>query len=578
MRRTSPSLITTMPPPRSGPRPGVAGAVPLGVLLFAIGTGRAHGGETDAIYQLAATVPGDRLGAAVASVGDLDGDGVGDLAVGAPGTGTTGLPAHGRVLCVSLATGVVIMETDGDSALDRFGTSIAAAGDANGDGTPDLLVGSPAGDPSAGSVNVVSGKDGVVLQVFVGGANGDRFGHAVAAAGDVDADGVQDWIVGAPDADVPVKSAGMARVISGASGATLFDLVGSAFLDRLGTAVAGAGDVDGDGRDDLWIGAPLADAGAMNGGEAILVSGASGAALWSAAGFGVADQVGYWLAGVGDADGDGLPDVAVGAPGDDSGGADAGRVSVLSGWNGAVVATIVGDHPGVGLGPVSGMGDVDGDSCADVAVSAPSSSTVSMEGGAVWICSGKSGAELARFSGTAPNGWLGVAIAGVGDANGDGVPDLVAGAPVHDDHPELFASAWVVSGRALSLTSDGHTLSLTAGGSRVLALDLGASGANAPFALLGSTGGMNPGVSLAGVIVPLNPADLYFAHTLSNPNAPPLAGSFGALNASGRADAVFSLPPGLSSAFVGITVHHAFIALGLRGPVASSAVSITLIP
>jgi len=534
--------------------------------------------ETDAIYRLVGSIPGDRFGASVARAGDLDADGVDDLLVGSPRSSTGGLQTNGGVKVYSLASGVERFEIGGDSAFDQFGAAVAAAGDVNGDGIPDLLAASPGGDPSAGSVSVLSGVDGGVIQLMVGDSAGDAFGRSIAAAGDVDADGFPDWIVGAPDADIPAKSAGLARVFSGATGTVLFDLRGTAFIDRLGTAVAGAGDVDGDGHGDVMVGAPLADGGAFNGGEATVVSGASGVSLWSVWGTGPADQLGFWVAGVGDANGDGLSDVAVGAPGDDVGGVDAGSVSLLSGLSGVSIWTVAGDQVGAGLGPVSSVGDLDDDGLADVAMGAPHDSAGSVDGGAIWVRSGSTGAEIVRFAGPSPYGWLGVGLCGVGDVNGDGVADVAAGAPVHDDHVDLTSSAWVISGRALALSCDDHTLSLTTGGTRALSIDVGDAGANAPFALLGSMGGMAPGFPVAGVLLPLNPNDRYFMYTIANPNSPPLAGAYGVLDASGRAEASFALPAGLPASFVGVTVHHAFVAIGMGGPVGSQAVPITLIP
>ena len=143
----------------------------------------------------------------------------------------------------------------GDSAGDRFGNSVSSAGDVNGDGFDDLIVGAQNDDNNgtdSGSARVFSGADGSVLYNFDGDSAGDLFGGSVSGAGDVNGDGFDDLIVGAQNDDNNGANGGSARVLSGADGSVLYSFDGE-IGDGFGQSVSGAGDVDGDGFDDLIV-------------------------------------------------------------------------------------------------------------------------------------------------------------------------------------------------------------------------------------------------------------------------------------------------------------------------------------
>ena len=177
--------------------------------------------------------PGDQFGWIARSLGDVDGDGVEDFVTSAPTWAGTGKDA-GRVYVYSTKTGKLLWKVDG-AAAEELGTGVELAGDTNKDGVPDVV----AGAPGAGKSYVYSGKDGHVLQTLTAENKSDTFGRHVTFAGDVDHDGYDDVLVGAPTNAAGGKDAGRAYLYSGKDGKKLATWTGEREGDAFGSTLAG---------------------------------------------------------------------------------------------------------------------------------------------------------------------------------------------------------------------------------------------------------------------------------------------------------------------------------------------------
>ena len=312
----------------------------------------AAGQELHRVLQGAASSP--------AGVGDLDGDGIGDLAAGNPGSD--------MVLVWSGLTGELLVRLPSHAPTlgpcsGGFGSAVAGAGDVDIDGFPDLVVGhSCALNPASvwtGSATIFSGRRGLILKEIFGTGWGEGVGSDVSGLGDVDGDGSDDVIV---------VSRGKAKVHAGPRLNVLYA------YDDLGTSpslsVDRIGDVDSDGTPDILVGAPEAgEPGLFHApkGEAYVFSGADGGLIHllqkksaTVSWFGTVVASGF------DADGDGVNDVAVSGP---SSFASRGVVAVYSGAGGGLLFEMVGDEPSTFLGThVAGASDVDGDGLGDILI------------------------------------------------------------------------------------------------------------------------------------------------------------------------------------------------------------------
>ena len=285
------------------------------------------------LYSTSGTNNGDNFGFALDVVPDVDGDGLADLLVGA-WIADTATANSGQAYLLKGSDGSLLHTFDGEQAFDYFGKAVAGLDDVNGDGFGDVLIGAPgnsANGSGAGAAYVYSGANGALLNTYRGQAAGDAFGTSLAAAGDLNGDSAGDYLVGAPGSDTAAPNAGMAQVLSGSRGGVLFNFYGLAAGDNFGSAVAAGADYTNDGTPDLLIGAPAADPNGASSGQLFIVSGSDGSAINTLDGSSAGARLGASLADAGDANGDGLAEILVGAWGEDAGpGAFAGVLHVLT--------------------------------------------------------------------------------------------------------------------------------------------------------------------------------------------------------------------------------------------------------
>ncbi len=411
--------------------------------------GSPAGLEVTAAWSVLGAQDNAQFGSAVAGVGDLDGDGHADVAVGAPAFNGVFF-ASGRVfLFRGAADGPAAMAdwtADGDTVFSSFGAAIAPIGDAGGDGHADFAVGAPTAG-TTGKVHVFVGAAGEPLAgpVLGGPSGSEQFGATVATAGDVNGDGYADLLVGDPlYADGELDEGGAFLFLGSANGLSTgmaWQVESDEPNASFGAAVGTAGDVDGDGRSDVIIGAPRADNGQADEGRAFSYLGSTTppgrVPGWEATGFSFGELFAGALDSAGDVNADGFSDVIVGAPFYAGGQSAEGRALVYLGSSEGLGAgahwTFEPNLPVALAGrSVAGVGDVNGDGYADVAVGAPNVSGTLPASGRVYLFLGPLVSGQApdwHADGSISNGGFGLAISGAGDVNGDGLADLLIGAP-----------------------------------------------------------------------------------------------------------------------------------------------------
>jgi len=261
------------------------------------------------LYSVTAAAAGNNvntLGETIGSLGDVDADGRGDFFVYVSESGA------GRIHIYSGATGAFLRQHVGVTT--NFGRAAASIADQNGDGVRDIAIGDPSyiqySPAVRGQVLVVSGLNGTLLRTHFGDSTSYSFPLTLADPGDVDRDGVGDLALAIGRSNLGNE----VRLLSGANGAPLRLYPSREIDDGFGTWLSNAGDVDGDGFVDLAVGAPLNSGGLVHAGAAYVMSGATGRDLLVATSGELNRYFGSSVAGIGDVDGDGRDDVLVGSP------------------------------------------------------------------------------------------------------------------------------------------------------------------------------------------------------------------------------------------------------------------------
>lgn len=373
------------------------------------------------IHEWRGESAGDAFGWIARVVGDVDGDGIDDLTTSAPNHVSEDTQA-GKVYVFSGASGDLLWERVGRPG-ERLGLGIEAAGDVNADGVPDVVAGAPGGDRAY----VFSGRDSEVLLDLPALQEGELFGRKVTDIGDVDADGHDDILVGAPQNDVAGEDAGRAYLFSGRYGNVLLTLTGERAGDAFGISVGGY-------KDDrhLFLVVSASRAGAKRAGRVYVYRDLGGSPAFVIEADDSGNALGAnFVSVVGDVDADGVPDIYASDWSNTAKGRNTGRIYVHSGADGRRIHTLTGEAAGdgFGIGPAD-AGDVNGDGHADLVIGAWQHAGAAPSGGKVYLFSGKDASLLGTLTGKVPGETLGFDATGMGDVDGDGVADL------------LLTSAW----------------------------------------------------------------------------------------------------------------------------------------
>lgn len=497
-------------------------------------------------------------GQSVCGIRDIDGDGIDDVLLGSPVTGIGSLV--GIVTLRSGRTGRVLYEVKNGQGWSGFARTVETAGDLDGDGFEDFFVGS-----TDGPGELYSGRDGSFLRNLVSvplGIAPMHFGRMP----DLDGDGVPELLIGNANATTTIhgccifssQDAGIRRVqlLDGATGAVLLE-VNPPATSLYGSVLGSVGDVDGDGLEDFGVGAAVADTmGYVAPGPAgvsgfDVYSSATGALIWTV------PSVVSVFERLGDLDGDGVGDLALG-------GMQIGRnedaVEIRSGASGALLHTFVGRRPADGFGLDLAASDWDGDGEPELIVGADDRVGFTLSYGGLFRMDGDGYVQvidvgtnqvLQTFDGEPEDWGLGAAVVAIGDATGDGKTDIAALAAWSDSH--IGGTLRILSQSPLRIRSSASELSVAAGGTLTFEAKLGASHAGDLAILLGSASGPTPPTVYQGVTVPLIP-DPYSRFLFRRVS--PIV-----LDGSGEGTVALHIPAAFSPALVGLTLDHGFLVL-----------------
>lgn len=375
-----------------------------------------------------------QLGLSIGNIGDFDGDGYDDLIV-ADCPNNCCDSRSGTVYIISSQSFDTLATFIGEAPAIRFGKKVVGIPDVDNDGVNDVVITADVYQPSGvfgrGKLYFYSGKTGNLLFDFVGEGSQDQLGAGLACAGDANGDGVNDIIVGATLNDEASYNAGKAYILSGVDGTIVTEYVGENSHDGFGFFVGTIGDIYGDSKEEIFIGAPGYDAGAVNGGRVYILDVSSGDTVLTIDGYVPNGFLGGAVVTPGDINGDGVNDIVIGAPGryDTS----VGAVYAYSGHDGSLLYSITGPSFTGQFGRfVFTVGDVNCDNYGDFIVTSYQNNDCGYWSGQINGISGVDGSVIFTHCGNASNemfGWDGI---GLFDSNANGVLDFWVGSLQYD--------------------------------------------------------------------------------------------------------------------------------------------------
>ena len=371
--------------------------------------------DCQSLFEHESGANGDLFGFSVEVLGDVDGDGVADFAAAAPFFG----PSGGRVSAHSGKDGVMLWQRSVVVGSAILGFALEAVSDLDGDGVGDVVASAAFWDE--GRVFGFSGVDGSTLFTLIGASPGDTLGYSIAAGGDYDGDGTPDLAIGATGVDVSGPNAGQVIVYTTSGMTPVATIDPPAGDSRFGAGLGFVGDIDGDQRDELAVGVRLLGDDPPG---RVRVYGSDGVTdvlryTIDQISMGTGIQGDYIDAGA-DVNGDGIGDILAGQPG-------SGVADVYSGKDGALLLSLTGNGTD-SFGTGNFIPDISGDGRPDLAIGARGDASFGQNSGKVYLHRGSDGALLRTMTYTTIQSSFGADIEYFGDVNGDGEAEFLVGA------------------------------------------------------------------------------------------------------------------------------------------------------